>query len=95
MVKVTKAETLKLAKKYKINLDVISLDTFQYGINTELEEHNKKGKFNVVKGSKDTAAKIAIGHLLEYSDYYNRLEKMELSAEKYWSRRHKPSIFLK
>ena len=28
--------------------------------------------------------KIALAHLTEFPDYYTRLEKMEIEAEKYW-----------
>jgi hypothetical protein len=41
------------------------------------------------------AARIAIGHLLEFPDYYKRLRKMEDRAEDYWHGRRKPKVLLK
>jgi hypothetical protein len=39
-------------------------------------------------------AKITAAHLEEFPDYYIRLERMEKQADKFWSRRDKPSIFM-
>jgi len=38
-------------------------------------------------------AKIVISHLLEFPDYYKRLQKFEASADKYWSNKIKKDIF--
>lgn len=34
----------------------------------------------------ELAKKIAKDHLVEFPDYYNRLEKMEKKAKKYWTK---------
>lgn len=39
-------------------------------------------------------AKIAIAHLTESPDYYQRLHKMESQVEKYWKNKNKPNIFI-
>ena len=38
--------------------------------------------------------KIVIAHLTEFPDYYKRLLKLETAADKYWSTKKKPDIFL-
>lgn len=40
-MKITKAQTKKIAKEFDINLDVIDLDELHFGLNVELE-HGKK-----------------------------------------------------
>lgn len=93
-MKIKKIEAKKLAKKYKINLDVVPLEEFHFGLNIELEHGSNFGKLtNITKNSKDLTTRIVIAHLLEYPDYYKRLKKMESSAERYWSTRTKKSIF--
>ena len=39
---------------------------------------------NVTNNDKKLTGKIAWAHLNEYPDYYNRLEKTENEAEKFW-----------
>jgi len=36
--------------------------------------------------------KIALAHLNEFSDYYDRLEKLEEAAEKFWKKVNKGNI---
>lgn len=44
-MKITKSQAVKLATKYKINLDVIDINEWNYGLNVELEHGNKFGTF--------------------------------------------------
>jgi len=94
-MKITKYSASKLAKKYNINLDIISMDEWHYGLNVELEHGSKISKLtNVTKNNIDTTALIVISHLLESPNYYKYLKKMEEKMDKYWSTRNKPNIFL-
>lgn len=93
-MKITKSQAIKLAKKYKINLDVIDINEWHYGLNVELEHGSKFGIFtNITNNNLSTTAKIVIAHLTEFPDYYKRLLKLETQADKYWSSRNKPNIF--
>ncbi len=95
-MKVNKKQAEKLAKKFKINLDVIDFDEWQFGLNIELEHGKKFGAItNITNNKLELTAKIAIAHLIEFPDYYNRLMKMEAKAESYWEKHNKPSIFNK
>ena len=94
-MKITKSQAIKLAKKYKINLDVIDINEWHYGLNVELEHGNKFGTFtNITNNNLSITAKIVIAHLTEFPDYYKRLLKLETQADKYWSSRNKPDIFI-
>lgn len=93
-MKIIKSQAIKLAKKYKINLDVIDINEWHYGLNVELEHGTKFGTFtNITNNNLSITAKIVIAHLTEFPDYYKRLLKLETQADKYWSSRNKPNIF--
>jgi hypothetical protein len=83
-----------LAKQFHIDLHIIPLDVFQYGLNVELEHGSKFGTLsNITNDDLLTTTRIVIAHLLEYPDYYQRLKKMETMADQYWSNKQKPNIF--
>lgn len=87
-------DAVKLAKKFNINLDIIGLDQWFYGLNVELEHGNKFGKItNLTNNNKNATSKIVIAHLLEDPFYYHRLNKMEKESNKYWKNKNKPYIF--
>ena len=95
-MKINKTTSIKLAKKYKINLDIIDIDEWHYGLNVELEHGSKLGKLtNITNNSLDMTCKIAISHLIESPRYYRFLRKLEEREDKYWSNKKKPNIFLK
>jgi len=94
-MKITKSQAKELAKKYKINLDVININEWHYGLNVELEHGTKFGTFtNITNNNLSITSKIVIAHLTEFPDYYKRLLKLETKADKYWSSRNKPNIFI-
>ncbi len=93
-MRITKAQARRLAKDFDIDLEVVSFESWHFGLNVELEHGRKFGKLtNITNNSTKLSAKIAIAHLMEFPDYYSRLRKMEDRAEEYWSRRKTPNIF--
>jgi hypothetical protein len=79
-----KSEVEELAKKHNINTKVVNLTSLTKGVNIEREHHcNLKKCF-----------KVALDHVSEFPDYYDRLSKMEKKAEKYWKGKNK-NIYLK
>lgn len=60
------------------NFDV---DQLRRGMNIELEHGTQNVMTNVTDDDATITAKIALAHLEEISDYYDRLEKMETEAE--------------
>ena len=94
-MKITRKQAEKLADHFKINLDVIDFLEWHHGLNIELEHGKKFGKItDVTNDNLLLTAKIVIAHLIEFPDYYERLQKMENAADKFWSTRKKPSIFI-
>lgn len=86
-MKINKKESLKLAKKYNINLDVVGLEQWIYGLNIELEHRD------ITHNNEDITSKIVIAHLKEDPFYYYRLQKLEDESNQYWKNKTKPNIF--
>lgn len=82
---------LKSIKK-KLNLN-ISSRTLKRGINAELEHGKRDKRTNVINDNELLAAKIALAHIVEFPDYYDRLYKMEKQAKKYWKNKKKRDPF--
>ena len=95
-MKINKSTSIKLAKKYNIDLNIIDIDDWVFGLNVELEHGNKISKLTNITGNNiDLTCKIAIAHLLESPRYYRFLKKLEDREDRYWINRNKPSIFIK
>jgi len=55
----------------------------------------ENGLTNVTGDSWRQTARIALAHVLEFPDYYQRLARMEQEAEQYWSKQAtRPSVIL-
>jgi len=91
---ITKAQALRVAKKFHLNLDVVPIDQLLEGLNVELEHGSKLGRLtNVTNDKIDTTAKIVIAHLIEDPQYYRYLRGLEDRRSRYWRGKRKPSIF--
>jgi len=72
-------DATKLGEKLGINWETNKFDAeqFKMGLESELE-HGTKGKdLNITNDNPLMTAKIALAHLREISNYYDRLKKME------------------
>jgi hypothetical protein len=73
-MRVSKHQVELLAKRYKIDLNIISLDTLMIGTKVELEHGKRYGKHskatNVIGTNVELAFKIVLGHLVEFPNYY-------------------------
>jgi len=63
----------------------ISLDQFRMGLAVELEHGSHDPQTDVTSDDEVLTGKIALAHLKEYPDYYDRLEQLELAAEAFWA----------
>jgi len=84
----------QIAEKIGLNIDIIDLKTIQKGINVEMEHGYINPKTNITNNDIKKTMMIALAHIDEYPDYYDRLLKMEKRAKKYWSKKDKPNIWL-
>jgi len=83
----TSEEAKIIGEKLGLNWENFNLDQFRRGMNVELEHGMRDSKTNVSNDDPITTGKIALAHLSEFPDYYDRLEKMERQAEDYWSKK--------
>ena len=63
------------------------VEQFRAGLNTELEHGRRDPQTNVTGDDPIMSGKIALAHLKEFPDYYDRLTKLEEEAKKYWAGR--------
>lgn len=86
----TPEQAKEVADQLGINFDDVKydLEQFRHGMDIELEHGTEDEKTNVTNDDPLMTGKIALAHLNEFGDYYNRLDKMEeeaeAEAEAYW-----------
>ena len=76
----TAEEAKKIGDKLSIKWDKFDVDQFMRGMNVELEHGLRDPSTNVSNDDPMITGKIALAHLNEIPDYYDRLEKMEKEA---------------
>jgi len=85
----TKEEAKKIGDALGITWQEFDIDQFRRGMNVELEHGTHDTQTDVTHNDALATGKIAWAHLKEFADYYDRLEKMEKEAEKYWTEKNK------
>ncbi len=83
----TNAEGKEIGEKLGIKWDTFTVEDFTAGMNVELEHGQRDPGTNVTNDDPLMTGKIALAHLNEFPDYYERLEKMETEAEAFWEKR--------
>ncbi|GAB7015910.1 DUF5661 family protein [Methanogenium cariaci] len=82
----TTTEGKEIGEKLGIRWDKFSVEEFTAGMNVELEHGLTDPGTNVTGDDPLMTGKIALAHLNEFPDYYERLEKMETEAEEFWDK---------
>ena len=82
--KADKMSVEDIAKKFKVSVDTVKAQ-IKKGIEIEKEHTNDKEK----------ATEIAMDHVTEFPDYYDRIEKMEKDAKKKWGVSESSKSFIK
>lgn len=87
----TSKEASAVAEKLKIDWTKVKykLEQFRHGMDIELEHGKVDRNTNVTNDNALMTGKIALAHLNEFPDYYNRLDKLESDAEKFWKNENK------
>jgi hypothetical protein len=73
-----------IGEQLGITWDKFDIDQFRRGMDVELEHGLIDEHTNVTNNDPVITGKIALAHLNEFPDYYDRLEKMEKEAEAFW-----------
>lgn len=82
----TEAEAKKVGEQIGIKWDKFDVDQFRRGMDVELEHGTRDPNTNVTNDDPIMTGKIALAHLNEFPDYYDRLEKMEKEADEFWGK---------
>jgi hypothetical protein len=77
-------EAKSIGEKLGIKWDKFDVEQFRMGMDVELEHGKINELTNVTNDDSLLTGKIALAHLNEFPDYYDRLENMENEAENYW-----------
>jgi len=77
-------EAKSVGEKLGIKWDDFDVEQFRMGMDVELEHGKVDELTNVSNDDPLITGKIALAHLNEFPDYYDRLEDMEKEAEEYW-----------
>jgi hypothetical protein len=79
-------EAKLIGSKLGIKWDKFDVEQFRKGMDIELEHGNVDENTNVTNDDPLITGKIALAHLNEFPDYYDRLEKMEKEAHQFWDK---------
>lgn len=82
-------EAKKIGEELGINWNKFDVEQFRRGMDVELEHGTCDPATNVSNDDALVTGKIALAHLNEFSDYYDRLDRMEAEAEEYWEGKKK------
>lgn len=86
-MKVSYDEAKAIGEELGIDWDKFDVDQFKRGMEVEFEHGTQDPATNVTDDNLLMTGKIALAHLNEYPDYYDRLEKMEREAEYFWDQK--------
>lgn len=82
----TKEEAKQIGEQLGIDWNAFSIDQFWRGMHVELEHGARDTETNITNDDKLITGKIALAHLKEFPDYYDRLDKLEEEAKKFWGK---------
>ena len=93
-VSVTLADAERVALALAVNVDALGgLAWWRRALVVEMEHGSRFGvATNVTADDVLASGRIALAHLLEFPDYYQRLARMEREASAYWQDRVRPRI---
>ena len=83
----TAQEAKAVGDELGIKWDKFDVDQFRRGMDIEFEHGTIDPWTNVTNDDPILTGKIALAHLNEFSDYYDRLEEMEEKAEEFWDKK--------
>ncbi len=78
---ITTGEAKEVGDKIGVDFEKYDIKWFLRGMEVELEHGSHDPQTNVTNDDLIVTGKIALAHMKEFPDYYERLEKMEREAE--------------
>ena len=83
----TTEEARRIGDDVGVDWSQIPLEQFRLGLAIELEHGSHDPQTNVTNDDAIATGKIALAHLKEFPDYYDRLAKLESDADEFWKQR--------
>jgi Protein of unknown function (DUF5661) len=80
-------EARRVGDAIGVDWNVFDLEQFRAGMDVEYEHGSHDPQIDVTRDDPIVTGKIALEHMKEFPDYYERLERMEQEAEADWSSR--------
>jgi hypothetical protein len=68
-----------------VDWDRFDLEQFRAGMDVEYEHGSHDPQTDVTGDDPIMTGKIALAHMKEFPDYYDRLQRMEQEAERAWT----------
>jgi Protein of unknown function (DUF5661) len=78
-------EARRVGDEIGIDWDRFDLELFRTGMDVEYEHGSHDPQTDVTGDDPIVTGKIALAHMKEFPDYYERLERMEAEAERDWA----------
>jgi hypothetical protein len=77
----TPEEARRVGDRIGVDWDRFDLEQFRAGMDVEYEHGSHDPQTDVTGDDPVTTGKIALAHMKEFPDYYDRLQRMEQEAE--------------
>jgi hypothetical protein len=82
---VTAEEARRVGDEIGVDWQRFDLEQFRAGMNVEFEHGSHDPQTDVTGDDPVTTGKIALAHMKEFPDYYERLDRMEAEAKREWA----------
>jgi hypothetical protein len=83
----TSDEARRVGEEIGVDWNRFDLEQFRAGMDVEYEHGSHDSQTDVTGDDPITTGKIALAHMKEFPDYYERLQRMEEEAERDWANR--------
>jgi hypothetical protein len=83
----TAEEARRVGDAIGVDWNRFDLEQFRTGMDVEFEHGSQDPQTDVTHDDPIVTGKIALAHMKEFPDYYERLERMEAEAEREWADR--------
>lgn len=81
----TTEEARRVGDEIGVDWKRFDLEQFRLGMDVEFEHGSNDPQTDVTGDDPILTGKIALAHMKEFPDYYERLERMEQEAERDWA----------
>ena len=81
----SREEAQRVGDEIGVDWARLDLEQFRAGMDVEFEHGSHDPQTNVTGDDPMLTGKIALAHMKEFPDYYERLERMEAEARREWA----------